>query len=330
MKKMIALVLGLVLVLAAACAETVTPVFEMLDGMEWTYTSGVGGWSTEMYTRENGSFIGYYHDSEMGETGNGYPNGTIYVCSFTGQMGPAEQVDENTWRIRVDSVVRDETPETIDEGAGVRFVPSDVCGVSEGETFLLYRPGTPVSVLTEEMKFWAHITDQETPPAELESWFLASETNDSGFVGYPPVAMVNPWEDMTAEQLAEASGLSFAVPEGAENVIYRYLRSEGLAEMQFTIGGDSFCARIQPAALEEGSLLDISGMYYTWEHEEPVSVRGCGGTIAVAQADGADWVELCQWYDAQAGLMRTLSVHTPDPDGLDLAVIAEQTVAAAK
>ena len=28
------------------------------------------------------------------------------------------------------------------------------------------------------------------------------------------------WEDMTAEQLSAASGLTFGVPEGAENVIY--------------------------------------------------------------------------------------------------------------
>ena len=50
---------------------------------------------------------------------------------------------------------------------------------------------------------WAHILDEETPPTELEDWFLSSEKNDSGFVGYQAVSIANPWENMTAEQLTE-------------------------------------------------------------------------------------------------------------------------------
>ena len=210
---------------------------------------------------------------------------------------------------------------------GIRYVWVDSVGLSEGDEMLLYRPGTPVSMLSEDMRFWAHVPNQEDPSSELENWFLSSELNESGFVGTEPAVffgMPNPWEDLTAAELQEASGRVFGVPEGAENVIYRYLRSEDLAEMQFTWEADEFCGRIQPAELQEDGMTDISGMYYEWEHTEEISVGSCRGTIAQAQdGDGAQ-AQLCLWYDAETGLMYSLSVVTADPDGLDLTALAEQ------
>jgi hypothetical protein len=133
-------------------------------------------------------------------------------------------------------------------------------------------------------------------------------------------SLANPWVDMTAEELSDASSLSFGVPEGAENVIYRYMESDHLAEMQFTIGNDEFCARIQPA----DEPMNISGMFFEWENEEDVKIGSCTGTIGQAQTGSEDYVELCQWYDADQGLQYSLSVYTTDVDGLDLAAVAEQ------
>lgn len=137
------------------------------------------------------------------------------------------------------------------------------------------------------------------------------------------VGMANPWTDMTEEELRQVSGVAFGVPEDAENVIYRWLAADRLAEMQFTLDGEEYCARIQPAALEEGQLMNISGMYFQWDHEEEVTIGHCSGTIALAQTGSEDWVELCQWYDAAPGLMYSLSMHTVDPDGLDLTAVAQ-------
>ena len=132
--------------------------------------------------------------------------------------------------------------------------------------------------------------------------------------------LANPWQDLTEEELSDASGLSFGVPEGAENVIYRYLQEDNLAEMQFTIDSDEFCARMQPA----DEPMNISGMYYEWENEEEVNIGGCTGTIGQAQAGSEDFVELCQWYDADQGQQYSLSVYTTELDGLDLVAVAEQ------
>lgn len=327
MKRLIAWILGLTLMLSAAgaVAETTENIFDVLAGLEWSFSSGAGAWSTDLRIQADGSFSGEYHDSEMGETGEGYPDGTIYGCAFSGRMSLAERVDDNTWKIRVDALVSDEgqVPEVIDDG--IRFVTADPYGLSEGDEMVLYGPGTSLEAFSEDMLLWTHVWDQDEPPVELDNWFLYSEKNDSGFVGdsYEP-DMANPWKELTAEQLAEASGLSFGVPEGAENIIYRFLPGENLAEMQFTLGPDDFCARIQPAALQEGQLMNISGMYFGWENEEAITIGRCSGTIGQAQTGSEDWVELCLWYDAVPGLMYSLSVYTTDPDGLDLTAVAEQ------
>jgi hypothetical protein len=326
MKTVLAWILSLSLALsgAGALAETEASLFDELSGLEWSFSSGAGGWSTELNILPDGSFTGNYHDSEMGETGDGYPEGTIYICSFIGRMSLVEQAEENVWKLMIDELTLDGEPGTELIEDGVRFVYTEPYGVSAGDEMLLYAPGTHLDVFSEEMLIWAHVLDREEPVSELDTWFLTSEKNGSGFVGCDFSAyLANPWVDLTAEELTEASGLCFGVPEGAENIGYRYLQSENLVEMRFTLGPDEFCARIRPAAPGDGELLDISGLYYIWENVESAPVGPCRGLIGQAQ-DGEAWVELCLWYDGTSGLMYSLSVFTADPDGLDLTAVAEQ------
>ena len=317
--KFFALILCLMMVLPAA-APAEENLFETLSGMEWSFSSGAGGWSTELRIRPDGSFTGEYHDSEMGETGEGYPDGTVYVCPFSGRMSAGERKDDYCTEIRIEKLEKAPAAESVEDG--VRYVPAEPYGLSEGDVMLLYSPGTSVSVLSEEMQLWAHVIDQETPPTELEDWFLMSERNDSGFVGFPAAGtgMANPWEDLSADELKAASGLAFGVPEGAVNVIFRYLRGEGLAEMQFTLDGDEYCARILPAA----EPTDISGMYFDWENEEEIRIGSCAGTIARAKTENEGQAELCLWYDADEKRQYSLAVYTTDTDGLDLTAVAEQ------
>lgn len=328
MKKIMAWVVVLAMLACAgfAVAEGEALTTEQLAEMSWCFSSGAGGWSTDLQTAGDGSFNGTFHDSEMGEADEAYPNGTVYVCSFSGRLSVQEQLGETSWRVHIDSL---ETEKEAGEAwfeDDMRFVTTDPYGIREGDDFVLYVPGTPVEALTEEMRMWAHLLGDETPDV-LADWFMYSETNDSGFVGYPDqsLGMANPWSDLTADALAQAAGISFDLPEGADNAVYRWLESEGLAEIQFTLedGVDEFCARTQAAALEEGELLNISGIYYAWENEEAVTVNGCPGTLGIARTGSEDYVELCQWYDAEAQRMYAVSVGTTDPDGLDLIAVAQ-------
>ena len=326
MKKLMALVLGMALLLGAlgAFAEGEALTFEDLSGLTWEFSSGAGGWSTELFISEDGTFSGAFHDSEMGEMGDEYPNGSFYYCNFNGEMSIVEQLDEHSWKLHVDSltVEKEAGEESIEDE--IRYVSTDPYGISEGDDFTLYLPGTPVDALTEDMLMWAHLLGEDQPEA-LEDWFLYSEKSESGFVGFvmEDVGMVNPWVEMSGDELWQTAGVTLNLPEGAENVIYQWMSEDGLAEMMFTLDGDEYCARVKPAALEAGQLENISGMYFQWEHEEPITVGTCEGTIGLAQTGSEDWVELCMWYDVAPGLMYSLSVYTTDPDGLDLVAVAE-------
>ena len=150
MKRIFLFVLSIAMMLSAVSFAEEN-IFATLSGLEWSFSSGAGGWSTDMQIRADGSFTGQYHDSEMGECADEYPDGTVYFCAFSGRMSIAGRVDDNTWKVRVEKLEKEQGTESIDDG--IRFVPADVYGLSEGDEMLLYRPGTPVNALSEEMLF---------------------------------------------------------------------------------------------------------------------------------------------------------------------------------
>jgi len=114
--------------------------------------------------------------------------------------------------------------------------------------------------------------------------------------------IANPWTETTPEELVETLGLSFNPPEGAQEIVYRMLESEALAEMQFVYEGANCTARIKPAVEFE----DISGMYYEWEDSGECEIQYCPGAWMQMAADGQT-VALCLWYDVVPGLMYSVS-----------------------
>ena len=91
-------------------AVAVEDVFERLDGSTFYFLSGAGAWSTELVVSPDGSFTGYYHDTDMGDSGIGYPNGTRYECDFSGTFALVEQSDEFTYILRLTSLALKEEP----------------------------------------------------------------------------------------------------------------------------------------------------------------------------------------------------------------------------
>ena len=84
-----------------------------LEKLEFTFASGAGAWSTELYVAADGSFTGLYHDADMGDTGEGYPNGTQYYCRFSGSFAPPVYVDEYTYAAPVRQLLTEEEPEQV-------------------------------------------------------------------------------------------------------------------------------------------------------------------------------------------------------------------------
>lgn len=198
MKKTAAFLMAAILLIVTACAGAETAgLLDRLNGKIFWFSSGAGGWSTELSIGENGAFTGNYHDSEMGETGEGYPNGTLYGCSFHGLLSDPESLDEYSWKVNI-QVEMDEgqVPEAIEDG--IRYVTAEAFGVTRAKTVIIYEPGTPVDRLPEGFLPWSHLQETNPAAATLPYYAIWSEADESGFItdseavpGEPDAATLN-------------------------------------------------------------------------------------------------------------------------------------------
>ena len=77
--------------------------FQDISDYVFSFSSGAGAWSTELRIHADGTFKGHYQDADMGDAGEGYAGGTLYVCDFTGKFGGLEKVDDVTWKMKLES-----------------------------------------------------------------------------------------------------------------------------------------------------------------------------------------------------------------------------------
>ncbi len=155
--------------------------FSDIAGMEFGFSSGVGAWGTGLTVHEDGSFTGSYHDTNMGDIGEGYPHGSVLTCEFSGQFSNPVKVNEYSWSFSVDSLELSReagTEEIIDQ---VRYEYSEPQGLRAGDECILYFPGTAVSLLPEEYVSWIYgLSNQET----LTNYGIYDVTYGSGWSGY--------------------------------------------------------------------------------------------------------------------------------------------------
>ncbi len=144
---------------------TPTPFFSAADKAyffhrvpkHYSFLSGAGGWSTELYMTGgedySGSFAGDYHDSDMGDVGEDYPNGTVYHCSFTGEFAQPERLDEYSYSIILEELTYD-PPEAESIEDGVRYITAGPYGLENVGELRIYFPGYPIKNIPEDDRVW--------------------------------------------------------------------------------------------------------------------------------------------------------------------------------
>lgn len=127
---------------------------------EFVFTSGAGGWGTEITLNDDGTFNGQYHDSNMGDTGTGYSNGTVYICDFSGKFTMPKKINEYIYSMNLESLDVEGTPETVYYENEIRYIVSDPYGFDNADEFLIYLPGCPLEETSEEFLSWSFINTQ--------------------------------------------------------------------------------------------------------------------------------------------------------------------------
>lgn len=195
MKKFIAFCLVIMLVLSlCACAagdgnknteENNSANFEMLplpQGLAlFTFSSGAGAWGTVLNLNSDGTFTGQFNDSDMGDRGDEYPNGTRYFCSFSGKFENIEKVDEYSYKMTLtDLTTKEEAGKEYIED-GVKYISSAPYGLEEGKDFIFYSPATPLKNLSEEFISWWPYRAEESGKETLSCYGILNVSKGYGF-----------------------------------------------------------------------------------------------------------------------------------------------------
>ena len=174
--------------------------------LELYFLSGAGGWSTDLRILPDGSFVGNYHDSDMGDGGKDYPRGIQYVCSFHGKFKDVISVSEHVWSLTLAELTLDTGHPVGEEWIedDVRYVSSDPYGFNRSEggalepgaRFMLYSPQARGYAPTDELygmnedspdsnlyEFWSWWPNRHAwgPDDTLDCWGLRSLSTGYGF-----------------------------------------------------------------------------------------------------------------------------------------------------
>lgn len=177
--------------------------FTEFKSLKFVFSSGAGGWATELTIQDDGSFSGEFFDGELGVTGDAYPNGTMYQSDFTGQFTQPVKINEYTYSMQISNLTYTEKAGTEEIKNGMLFLYSEAYGLDDAENILIYLPGAPLAKLPQEFRSWVGYYDlSNTTDTELPFYALYNETPQYGFSSYDVLEQLELYMSSTEEAAA--------------------------------------------------------------------------------------------------------------------------------
>ena len=179
-----------------------TMQFSELSKYQFVFSSGAGAWQTMLNINVDGTFKGSYSDSDMGDTGEGYPHGINYSSTFEGKFTTPKRVNDYTYSISIESIKLEKevgSEEIIDE---IKYIYSEPYGLDDAKEIYIYTTGAPLKELPESFRSWVGYMELSDVKDEyLPFYGLYNIEAESGFSSYVIDEMVedNTESDITAE-----------------------------------------------------------------------------------------------------------------------------------
>lgn len=152
---------------------------------QFVFSSGVGAWQTMLNINEDGTFKGEYSDSDMGDTGEGYPDGIVYSSTFEGKFTALEKINDYTYSMTIETIKLEKevgTEEIID---GIKYIYSEPYGLDGAKEIYIYTPQAPLKELPEGFRSWVGYMDLSDVKDEYLSFYgLYNIETESGFSSY--------------------------------------------------------------------------------------------------------------------------------------------------
>lgn len=159
-------------------------LFKELSAYQFVFASGAGAWQTTLNIYEDGSFSGYYSDSDMGVTGEDYPNGTVSECTFNGKFTAPVKINDYTYSTTIENInyekeVGDE--EIID---GIKYTYTEPYGLNDAKEIYIYTPKAPLKELPEDFRGWVGFYNLSDADEYLPFYGLYNAESGYGFSSY--------------------------------------------------------------------------------------------------------------------------------------------------
>ena len=170
-------------------AENNDFTFANLDGLDFQYVSGAGGWSTHFRVYPDGSFTGRYSDWDADPSGE-HPNGIIRCNEFSGELGAVEMENDYTVCTTVKQLNYDHKIGTEELRNGVLRQYTEAVGFevdSKNTLLIFYLPGAPVGELPEAFRNWTGFQYEGAEATTLDTYGVFNVIGEIGGLGYDPL-----------------------------------------------------------------------------------------------------------------------------------------------
>lgn len=142
----------------------------------YVFSSGVGGWSTELTINSDLTFSGTYCHSSYQDP--------VTICEFTGNFSDVEKIDDYTFKMTLETLIpKHEEGYTYEENDIVYKCVEVPYGIDDGKEFYVYLEGRETNDLSEEFLTWVnygYIENANEIP--LSSICIRNAKYDYGFV----------------------------------------------------------------------------------------------------------------------------------------------------
>lgn len=152
---------------------------------KYIFSVGAGAWSTIMTVNADGTFSADYHDSDLGVTGDGYPDGSRSIASGTGKFNYSKRNDDGSFSMTCDQKAFHQNGTvgdvTIKDGVRVETVDG-IYGLTPCGTFTVYPTGYATSALSDDVKSWMYGTVGNPLPSTLAGPLIVNDSGTFAFI----------------------------------------------------------------------------------------------------------------------------------------------------
>ena len=153
--------------------------------MTFEFSSGAGGWGTELRMNADGTFDGYYYDYNGGEVSDDYPYGTQNFSKAKGSYYDVKKINETTYSFTISELsLYGEEDSGVKDGTNYSYSSDGTFpgfdSTTAGSKMLYYLTGTPMEEIPEECILWLFNPDADND-GKLDYNVIYNEEGQEGF-----------------------------------------------------------------------------------------------------------------------------------------------------